>query len=31
MTDIIIIVIVVVLIFIGVRSGRKHFKGEGRI
>ena len=29
MTDIIIIVIVVVLIFFGIRSGKKHFKGEG--
>ena len=29
MTDIIIVAIVVVLIIIGIRSGKKHFKGEG--
>lgn len=29
MTDIIIIAIVAVLILIGIRSGKKHFKGEG--
>lgn len=29
MTDIIIIAIVAVLIIIGIRSGKKHFKGEG--